>query len=31
LVERAATILSAMNVSILTPEDVRKKLKLTKR
>jgi uncharacterized protein (DUF849 family) len=31
LVERAATILSAMNVKILTPEDVRKKLKLIKR
>jgi len=31
LVERAATILSAMNVSILSPEDVRQKLKLTKR
>ena len=30
LVERAATILSALNVTILTPEDVRKKLKLAK-
>ena len=31
LVERATTILGAMNVNILTPADVRKKLKLTKR
>ena len=31
LVERAATILTALNAKILTPEDVRKKLKLTKR
>ena len=31
LVERAMTILGAMNVNILTPADVRKKLKLTKR
>ncbi len=30
LVERAATILSAMNIKI-TPDDVRKKLKLIKR
>ena len=31
LVERAMTILGAMNVNILSPADVRKKLKLTKR
>lgn len=31
LVERAATILSAMNMTIMTPADVRKKLKLQKR
>ena len=31
LVERATTILGAMNVNILSPADVRKKLKLTKR
>ena len=31
LVERAATILTAMGARILGPEDVRKKLKLTKR
>jgi uncharacterized protein (DUF849 family) len=31
LVERAATILSAMNIHIMTPEDVRAKLKLQKR
>jgi uncharacterized protein (DUF849 family) len=31
LVERAATILSAMNVNILTPQAVREKLKLKKR
>ena len=31
LVERAMTILAAMNVNVLTPADVRKKLKLTKR
>jgi len=31
LVERAATILSAMNVNILTPAQVRDKMKLTKR
>lgn len=31
LVERAATILSAMNVNILGPEQVRENLKLTKR
>jgi len=31
LVERAVTILSAMNVSLMTPEEVRKKMKLTKR
>jgi uncharacterized protein (DUF849 family) len=31
LVERAATILEAMNVRILGPEEVRKKLKLKKR
>lgn len=31
LVERAATILSAMNVNILGPDEVRKKLKLKKR
>jgi uncharacterized protein (DUF849 family) len=31
LVERAATILSAMNIKILSPDDVRKKLKLIKR
>jgi len=30
LVERARTILEAMNVKIMGPEDVRKKLKLTK-
>jgi uncharacterized protein (DUF849 family) len=30
-VERAVTILSAMNVNILKPEDVRKKLGLKKR
>lgn len=31
LVERAATILSAMNIKIMTPADVRKKLQLQKR
>lgn len=31
LVERAATIVSAMNFKIMTPEDVRQKLKLVKR
>jgi uncharacterized protein (DUF849 family) len=31
LVERAATILSAMNVNILGPDEVRKKLNLKKR
>ncbi len=31
LVERAATILTAMNMTIMTPADVRKKLKLQKR
>jgi len=31
LVERAATILSAMNVNLLGPDEVRAKLKLTKR
>ena len=31
LVERAATIVSAMNFRIMTPEDVRQKLKLVKR
>ena len=31
LVERAATILSAMNIHIMTPEEVRAKLKLQKR
>jgi len=31
LVERAVTINEAMNVKIMTPEDVRAKLKLTKR
>lgn len=31
LVERAATILSAMNVNILSPQEVREKLKLKKR
>ena len=31
LVERAATILTALNARILSPEEVRKKLKLTKR
>ncbi len=31
LVERAATMVSAMNFRIMTPDDVRKKLKLTKR
>ena len=31
LVERAATILSAMNMRIMTPEDVRTKLRLQKR
>jgi len=31
LVARAATILSAMNVNLLGPEEVRAKLKLTKR
>ncbi|MEK9860750.1 MAG: 3-keto-5-aminohexanoate cleavage protein, partial [Alphaproteobacteria bacterium] len=31
LVERAVTINEAMNVKIMTPQDVRAKLKLTKR
>ena len=31
LVERAATIVNTMNFNIMTPDDVRKKLKLTKR
>jgi uncharacterized protein (DUF849 family) len=31
LVERAATILSAMNVDLLGPKEVREKLKLTRR